>query len=73
MKHFCDFCQNLLSSDTSNDTLQFVCMTCHTTYKSEPDDSLRYEETDDGNLVIFQTIINKAKAIHSSSKRDNPK
>ena len=61
MKYFCDYCKNLLDTDTNNESLKFVCMTCHTLYKSEPDDSLRYEETDDGNLIIFQTIINKAR------------
>jgi len=35
-------------------------MSCFTTYKSEDDDSLRYEETTGGNLIIFQTILNNA-------------
>ena len=60
-KYFCDNCKNLLTSDTSNDELTFQCRTCFASYKSEPDDSLRYEETDSGNLIIFQTILNQAK------------
>jgi DNA-directed RNA polymerase subunit M/transcription elongation factor TFIIS len=35
-------------------------MTCYTVYKSEADDTLRYEETTGGNLIIFQTILNEA-------------
>jgi DNA-directed RNA polymerase subunit M/transcription elongation factor TFIIS len=61
MKHFCDNCHNLLDISTANDELIFKCLTCYSEYKSEPDDSLRYEETQGGNLVIFQTILNKAR------------
>jgi DNA-directed RNA polymerase subunit M/transcription elongation factor TFIIS len=61
MKYFCDNCNNLLCVNTHNDELTFKCLTCFTTYKSEPDDSLRYEETTGGNLIIFQTILNNAK------------
>jgi DNA-directed RNA polymerase subunit M/transcription elongation factor TFIIS len=60
MKHFCDNCNNLLEVNTSNDELTFKCRTCYATYKSEPDDSLRYEETQSGNLFLFQTILNNA-------------
>jgi DNA-directed RNA polymerase subunit M/transcription elongation factor TFIIS len=60
MKYFCDNCNNLLDINTTNDTLSFKCLTCYATYKSEDNDSLRYEETDGGNLIIFQTILNKA-------------
>ena len=60
MKYFCDNCNNLLEVNTVNNELTFNCMSCFTTYKSEDDDSLRYEETSGGNLVIFQTILNKA-------------
>jgi len=60
MKYFCDNCNNLLEINTSNDELTFKCRTCFASYKSEPDDSLRYEETQSGNLILFQTILNKA-------------
>ena len=60
MQQFCDICNNLLDISTTNDTLTFKCMSCFTTYKSEPDDSLRYEETKGGNLKIFQTILEEA-------------
>ena len=60
MKYFCDNCNNLLDINTTNDELTFKCLTCFASYKSEADDSLRYEETKGGNLVIFQTILNKA-------------
>lgn len=60
MKYFCEICNNLLDINTYNDELTFKCMSCFTTYQSEPDDSLRYEETKTGNLIIFQTILNKA-------------
>ena len=61
MKNFCDNCHNLLDVNTKNDILTFKCLTCYAVYKSEDDDSLRYKETQGGNLVIFQTILNKAK------------
>jgi len=60
MKYFCDNCHNLLDINTTNDELTFKCLTCYAVYKSEDDDSLRYEETQGGNLIIFQTILNKA-------------
>lgn len=60
MKYFCDNCNTLLDISTINDELTFKCLTCFTTYKSEADDSLRYEETQSGNLIIFQTILNEA-------------
>ena len=61
MKYFCTNCNNLLDTSTANDELTFKCLTCFAEYKSDPDDSLRYEETQDGNLIIFQTILNNAK------------
>lgn len=61
MKYFCDNCYNLLGVNTANDELIFKCHTCFAVYKSTDDDTLRYEETNEGNLVIFQTILNNAK------------
>ena len=61
MKHFCDNCHNLLTPNTSSGTLVFKCLNCMSSYNSDADDTLRYSESKDGNLVIFQTIINKAK------------
>lgn len=60
-KQFCDNCHNYLETNTTNDVLTFQCMTCFASYKSGPNDSLRYEDTNTGNLIIFQTILNKAK------------
>jgi DNA-directed RNA polymerase subunit M/transcription elongation factor TFIIS len=60
MKYFCDNCNNLLDVSTSNDELLFTCKTCYASYKSEPDDSLRYEETKTGALTIYQTILANA-------------
>ena len=60
MKYFCDNCHNLMDINTTYDELTFKCLTCYAVYKSEDDDSLRYEETQGGNLIIFQTILNKA-------------
>jgi len=61
MKYFCDNCCNLLDVNTANDTLVYKCHTCFSVYKSSDDDSLRYEETQGGNLIIFQTILSNAK------------
>lgn len=60
MKYFCDRCNNLLSVTTTNDELLYRCMPCYATYKSDDDDTLRYEETTGGNLIIFQTILKQA-------------
>ena len=49
MKYFCDNCCNLLDVNTTNDELVFKCQTCFAVYKSAADDSLRYEETHEGN------------------------
>ena len=60
MRNFCDTCNNLLQTDIMNDELVFKCMSCFSVYKSEPDDTLRYEESTNVNLSIFQTILNKS-------------
>ena len=60
MKLFCDICDNLLYVSTNNNVLHFRCNTCHLSYKSTDDDTLRYEETNDKNLVIFNKILDKA-------------
>lgn len=60
MKNFCDNCQNLLYIDTKNNELKFNCRTCLASYKSEDDDTLRYEETKNSNLIMFHTILNEA-------------
>ena len=60
MKYFCDHCNNLLSATTTNDELMYMCMTCYASYNSNDDDTLRYEETTGGNLIIFQTILKQA-------------
>ena len=60
MTHFCENCRNLLDIIIVNDNLSLKCMTCTTLYNAEADDSLRYEETKGGNLMIFQTILNEA-------------
>ena len=61
MKQFCDNCRNLLIVDTQNDKLSFICINCHYSYESECDDTLRYEETDSGNMAIFNTLLYNAK------------
>jgi DNA-directed RNA polymerase subunit M/transcription elongation factor TFIIS len=60
MKYFCDNCFNLLEVNTANELLTFKCLSCFTTYNSEPDDSLRYEESNTGSLIIFNKILSKA-------------
>ena len=60
MKNFCDNCQNLLCINTKNNELTFNCQTCLTSYKSEDDDTLRYEETKNSNLIMFHTILNES-------------
>ena len=61
MKYFCDRCKNLLDVLTANDKLIYKCQTCYTVYNSEDDDSLRYEETQGGDLDLFRTILANAK------------
>ena len=55
MKIFCDMCHNILTTNT-NEKLTFKCNICFTVYKSEPDDTLIYEETPTSNILIYQTI-----------------
>lgn len=57
MKHFCDYCHTRLTVNTKNDNFYFKCNQCHSVYKAEDDDTLRYEETKGGNLVIFNKIL----------------
>ena len=72
MPQFCESCRNLLQPDTSNDVLTFRCMSCFDIYKSDPDDTLRYEETQGGGFGIFQTILNKAVKDHATIREFVP-
>lgn len=58
MKTFCDVCHNLLTRITTDDDLIYKCMTCSQKYKSDPDDTLIYEEVDQGSsLYKYNTIL----------------
>lgn len=57
---YCDTCNNLLIINTFDDVLKFECMSCRTTYPSMPDDTLRYEETKDQNIMIHSKLLEKA-------------
>ena len=38
----------------------FKCMTCFSTYESNDDDTLLYEEVSKNNVMLFGKILNKA-------------
>ena len=57
---FCKYCNNLLSVNTIDDTLKFECNSCHTKYDATDEDSLRYEDTRGGNIMIFNKILQTA-------------
>lgn len=52
---FCNTCNNILTVSTANNELEFVCVNCDRTYKSNPDDSL-----------LIDVIISKEKKIDNS-------
>jgi DNA-directed RNA polymerase subunit M/transcription elongation factor TFIIS len=60
MKLFCDYCNTLLGVTTKNNNFYFICGRCSATYKADDNDSLRYEETKGGNLIIFNKILSNA-------------
>jgi DNA-directed RNA polymerase subunit M/transcription elongation factor TFIIS len=60
MKYFCNNCNNLLDINTANDVLSFKCLSCYTLYDADDDDTLRYEDSKSGNLIIFNKILSKA-------------
>ena len=75
MKYFCTNCNNLLVVNTTNDKLSFKCINCHFITSADADDSLRYEEIKNGNLVIYKTLLNCAKKdpLNIKEKKTCPK
>jgi len=57
---FCCYCSNLLVPKIHDDELIFECLTCHEFYASTDEDSLRFEETKEQNIMIYSKLLNKA-------------
>lgn len=62
MSLFCDKCDNLLFINIENDKLTFICKSCNLIHKSNPEDTLIYEEINneenlDKNSIIFNNIF----------------
>lgn len=57
---FCKYCKNLLLVNTIDNVLKFECNSCHSKYDSSAEDSLRYEDTKGGNIMIFNKILQNA-------------
>ena len=50
---FCKLCNNILQINIQNDTLSFKCRFCNKLYKSNAEDSLRYEYSKKKSLGIY--------------------
>lgn len=68
-KMFCEKCRNLLIVNTDNEQLLFSCVSCGSVYKSEPDDSLRYSDVKEDNIMGNEKIIRKMKDDHANPKK----
>lgn len=60
MATFCETCENLLSAKYINDELTFNCESCHISYKSKDEDTLRKERVKENDVMIYEKILNKA-------------
>lgn len=57
---FCTNCNNLLYVNTASNILEFQCKSCLIKYESNPEDSLRFEDTKNSNILIFSKILKRA-------------
>lgn len=57
---FCQLCNNLLTVITTADEFYFKCGNCQKTYTPNEEDTLRYEDSNNTNLVIYKTILRNA-------------
>lgn len=60
MSKFCSYCDNLLIPNFHNEELSFKCMMCNSAYASNDEDTLRYENIKENDVMIFEKILNKA-------------
>jgi len=60
MAKFCEICENLLSSNFTNDKITFKCNVCHIDYASNNIDTLRRERIKESDINIFSKILDKA-------------
>jgi DNA-directed RNA polymerase subunit M/transcription elongation factor TFIIS len=60
MAKFCISCDNLLVPDFVNEELIFKCVMCNETYPHDDVDTLRYERVKEGDVLIFEKILNNA-------------
>ena len=60
MATFCNFCDKLLSPSFANETLSFKCDLCLVSFPATPEDSLRKERIKEGNVMVYEKILNKA-------------
>ncbi len=60
MAKFCTSCDNLLIPAFINEELIFKCVTCNDIYPSDDNDTLRYERVKEGDILIFEKILNNA-------------
>lgn len=60
MKGFCRDCQNLLKTEIENEELVLYCFCCRNKYPALPEDTLCDEQVKEGNVAIYERILNKA-------------
>jgi DNA-directed RNA polymerase subunit M/transcription elongation factor TFIIS len=69
MARFCKNCNNLLKANIINQELIFKCERCGSTFPSSPDDSLRFEESKQSNLELYN-LITKNMIYDSANPRE---
>lgn len=61
MTKLCKKCHNLMEVNTAHGDLQFICQSCETYQKAEPEDSLRYTEDNQSSSHLSAMLLRKAK------------
>lgn len=54
---FCKICNNLLVDICTADIFKYQCMQCSVIYEPTAEDTLRYDDIKDTNLIIYQTML----------------
>jgi DNA-directed RNA polymerase subunit M/transcription elongation factor TFIIS len=57
---FCEYCENLLEPTFTNDNFTMRCTSCSISYDTTAEDTLRKERIKEGDILIFDKLLNKA-------------
>lgn len=74
MSKFCvNVCDSLLTPFYVNDQASFKCNVCHSIYKFSDDDSLRYSNVKENEIIIHKKLLDNSIKDPAGLKVDNIK